>query len=151
MKPKSYRKKSSRRPDKAPKPLAPDPLATQVVRNVLTELPGLLAVAVVDVASGNSLASHTNSPAINPATAATFNAEVVKLKQKAMTALQLSDETIEDILITLSSQLHLLKITENGERFIYLVVNSLDTNLGIAREVLRAQAHQLETHTGLAA
>ncbi|WP_245326210.1 hypothetical protein [Hymenobacter wooponensis] len=151
MKPKSYRKKSSRRPDKAPKPLTPDPFATQVVHNVLAELPGLLAVAVVDVASGASLAAHSNVPTIDPNTAATFNAEVVKHKQKAMAALQLSDETIEDILITLSSQLHLLKLTENGDRFIYLVVNSHDTNLGIAREVLRAQAQQLETHSGLAA
>ncbi|TGD81926.1 hypothetical protein EU557_08915 [Hymenobacter wooponensis] len=122
-----------------------------MVHNVLAELPGLLAVAVVDVASGASLAAHSNVPTIDPNTAATFNAEVVKHKQKAMAALQLSDETIEDILITLSSQLHLLKLTENGDRFIYLVVNSHDTNLGIAREVLRAQAQQLETHSGLAA
>ncbi|SNC76203.1 hypothetical protein SAMN06265337_3266 [Hymenobacter gelipurpurascens] len=151
MKPKSYRKKSSRRPDKAPKPLAPDPYATQVVENVLMELPGLLAVAVVDVASGTSLAAHTNSASINPVTAAIYNAEVVKHKQKALAALQLSDEIIEDILITLSSQLHLLKVTEDGGRFIYLAVNSHDTNLGIAREVLRAQAQQLEAHSGLAA
>lgn len=144
MKPKSYRKKSSRRPDKAPRQLTPNPLAAQVVLNILTELPGLLAVAVVDVESGTSLASHSNSLAINPATAAVYNAEVVKHKQKAMAALQLSDETIEDILITLSSQLHLLKVTEDGGRFIYLAVNAHDTNLGIAREVLRAQAHQLE-------
>lgn len=122
-----------------------------MVHNLLTELPGLLAVAVVDVVSGTSLASHTNSAAINPATAASYNAEVVKHKQKALAALQLSDETIEDILITLSSQLHLLKVTKDGERFIYLAVNAHDTNLGIAREVLRAQAHQLELQSGLAA
>lgn len=141
MKPKSYRKKAPRRPDKLPKP---DPLATLVVQNVLAELPGLMAVAVVDVASGTSLAAHTNSPNIDPGTAAAYNAEVVKHKLKALTALALAGETIEDILITLSSQLHLFQLTGNGGRFIYLVVNAHDTNLGIARAVLRSQVGQLE-------
>jgi len=61
----------------------------------------------------------------------------VKQKQKAMAALKLTDETIEDILISLSSQIHLLKLNKQGNKFIYLVVSSRDTNLAIAREVLR--------------
>lgn len=54
-----------------------------------------------------------------------------------MAALKLTDETIEDILISLSSQIHLLKLNKQGNKFIYLVVSSRDTNLAIAREVLR--------------
>ncbi|MBT9393164.1 hypothetical protein KLP40_08305 [Hymenobacter sp. NST-14] len=113
--------------------------AGKVVQDIINDLPGLVAVAVVDTNSGMSLASHSNSPGINPDTAAAYNTEVVKQKQKAMTALKLTDEKIEDILITLSNQIHLLKITENN-KFIYLVVNSRDTNLAIAREVLRSHA-----------
>jgi predicted regulator of Ras-like GTPase activity (Roadblock/LC7/MglB family) len=112
--------------------------AGKVVQEILNDLPGLMAVAVVDVTSGMSLASHTNVPNINPDTAAAYNTEVVKQKQKAMTALKLQGESIEDILITLSNQIHLLKLTEAGNKFIYLVVNSRDTNLAIAREVLRS-------------
>ena len=56
-----------------------------------------------------------------------------------MAALKLTDEKLEDILITLSNQIHLLKLTNNN-KFIYLVVNSKDTNLAIAREVLRSHA-----------
>lgn len=112
--------------------------AGKVVQEILNDLPGLMAVAVVDVTSGMSLASHTNVPSINPDTAAAYNTEVVKQKQKAMTALKLQGESIEDILITLSNQIHLLKLTEAGNKFIYLVVNSRDTNLAIAREVLRS-------------
>ncbi|WP_158022717.1 hypothetical protein [Hymenobacter coccineus] len=48
-----------------------------------------VAVAVADTTSGMSLASHSNSPAINPDTAAAYNTEVVKQKQKAMAALKL--------------------------------------------------------------
>ena len=117
--------------------------AGKVVQDVLNDLPGLVAVAVVDVTSGMALASHSNSPNINPETAAAYNTEVVRQKQKAMAALKLTSETIEDILITLTTQLHLLKLTPNGNKFIYLVVNSRETNLAIAREVLRATADQL--------
>ena len=117
--------------------------AGKVVDGVLSDLPGLLAVAVVDMGSGMSLASHSNSPSINPDTAAAYNTEVVKQKQKAISALKLTSENIEDILFTLSNQLHLIRLASNGAKFIYLVVNSRDTNLAIAREVLREHASQL--------
>ncbi|RSK46335.1 hypothetical protein [Hymenobacter perfusus] len=116
--------------------------AGKVIQEILNDLPQLVAVAVVDTNSGMSLASHTNSPSINPDTAAAYNTEVVKQKQKAMAALKLTGEVIEDILITLSNQIHLLKLAENN-KFIYLVVNSRDTNLAIAREVLRNHAAAL--------
>ncbi|RAK68154.1 hypothetical protein [Hymenobacter edaphi] len=117
--------------------------AGKIVQNVIDELPTLMAIAVVDVTSGMSLASHTNSPNINPDTAAAYNTEVVKQKQKAMSALKLTGETIEDILITLSNQLHLIKLNNTGNKFIYLVVNQRDTNLAIAREVLRSHSSAL--------
>lgn len=117
--------------------------AGQAVQNILNDLPGLLAVAVVDISSGMSLASHTNSN-INPDTAAAYNTEVVKQKQKAIGALKLQDEAIDDILITLSNQLHLLKLVNGGKKFIYLVVNPRDTNLAIAREIVRAQTDLLK-------
>ena len=112
--------------------------AGQAVQNILNDLPGALAVAIVDISSGMTLASHTNS-SINPETAAAYNTEVVKQKQKAMQALKLQGENIEDILITLTNQLHLIKLVDDSRKFIYLVVNSRDTNLAIAREVLRSQ------------
>jgi predicted regulator of Ras-like GTPase activity (Roadblock/LC7/MglB family) len=117
--------------------------AGQAVQNILNDLPGLLAVAVVDISSGMSLASHTNST-INPDTAAAYNTEVVKQKQKAISALKLQGEGIDDILITLTNQLHLLKLVNDGKKFIYLVVNPRDTNLAIAREVVRGQADLLK-------
>ena len=113
--------------------------AGQAVQNILNDLPGLLAVAVVDISSGMALASHSNVASLNPETAAAYNTEVVKQKFKAMGALKLKDEAIDDILITLTNQLHLIKLVADSKKFIYLVVNTRDTNLAIAREVLRAQ------------
>jgi hypothetical protein len=117
--------------------------AGKAIETILNDLPGLMAVAVVDISSGMALASHSNSPSINPETAAAYNTEVVKQKQKAISALKLTNESIEDILITLTNQLHLLKLNSTGTKFIYLVVNSRETNLAIAREVLRSSVDQI--------
>ncbi len=117
--------------------------AGKAVDAIITDLPSLVAVAVVDINSGMALASHSNSPSLNPETAAAYNTEVVKQKQKAMSALKLTGEKIEDILITLSSQSHLLKLNSAGNKFIYLVVNSRETNLAIAREVLRTHVEEI--------
>ncbi|HEX8656572.1 MAG TPA: hypothetical protein VF690_03520 [Hymenobacter sp.] len=118
--------------------------AGQAVQNIIDDLPQLIAVAIVDVNSGMCLASHSNSPTINPETAAAYNTEVVKQKQKAMGALKLSGERINDILITLTNQFHLINLLDDGKKFIYLAVNQRDTNLAIAREVLRQQAEILK-------
>jgi hypothetical protein len=114
-----------------------------IVQNILDQMPSLIAVAIVDINTGMSLASHSNNSAINPDSAAAYNAEVVKQKQKAMAALKLSGESLDDILITMSSQIHLLKIIGNSGKFIYLAANSRDTNLAIARELLREQSSLL--------
>ncbi|WP_460676751.1 hypothetical protein [Hymenobacter coalescens] len=118
--------------------------AGQAVQNILADLPQLLAVAIVDTTSGMTLASHSNSPSLNPETAAAYNTEVVKQKQKAMAALKLQGEQIDDILISLTNQLHLINLIDGGKKFIYLAVNARDTNLAIAREVVRAQVELLK-------
>ncbi|WP_046244429.1 hypothetical protein [Hymenobacter terrenus] len=118
--------------------------AGQAIQNIINDLPQLLAVAIVDTQSGMAMASHSNSLTLNPETAAAYNTEVVRQKQKAMTALKLTDEVIDDILITLTNQIHLINLVDGGKKFIYLAVNSRDTNLAIAREVLRQQADILK-------
>jgi hypothetical protein len=101
------------------------------------DLPELVAVSVIDVKSGELLATHHVSGKLNPAKAAGFNAEVIRQKQKAIAALGLETETIEDILVTLKTQWHLMRLLQGERQFIHLIVNTRDTNLGIAREVVR--------------
>ena len=117
--------------------------AGKTVQEIIDSLPSLMAVAVVDIQSGMALASHSNVASLNPETSAAYNTEVVKQKQKAMTALKLQGEKIEDILMTLTNQMHLIKLTDDGKKFIYLVANSRDTNLAIARDVMRQGAEML--------
>ncbi|MFD1468813.1 hypothetical protein ACFQ48_11310 [Hymenobacter caeli] len=124
-------------------PAVPGPLRAQAaatVAAVRAALPELLAVAVIDIESGQALAAHSNTPRLDPAKAAPHNAEVVRQKRRALLALALPDEKIEDILITLRGQIHLLRISRDDKRLLYLVVSPLDTNLAIARGVLQAHS-----------
>ena len=114
--------------------------AAATVEAVQAALPELLAVAVIDIESGQALATHSNVPSFSPAKAAPHNAEVVRQKRRALEALSLSNEKIEDILITLREQLHLLRVSSDNQRLLYLAVSTHDTNLAIARHVLRAHS-----------
>ena len=116
--------------------------AKQAVKEILDELPTLLAVAVVETETGMPLASHSNLADFDIETAAAYNTEVVKQKLRAVQALKLN-QTVQDILLTLTDQLHLLKLSADGGKFIYLAVNAADTNLAMARQVLKSQASVL--------
>lgn len=110
----------------------------QTIKEILEELPTLLAVAVVETETGMPLASHSNLADFDIDTAAAYNTEVVKQKLKAIKALNLN-QTVQDILLTLTDQLHLIKLSPTGDKFIYLAVNSRDTNLAVARQILKGQ------------
>ena len=111
---------------------------------VAQELPDLLAVSVINLKSGELLATRHVTGKSNPAKAAAYNAEVIKQQQQAIEALGLAgEESIEDILVTLNSQWHVLRLLPGNRYFIHLMVGMRVTNLGIAREVLR-------THTAAA-
>jgi len=112
----------------------------QAIEGILANVPGTIAVSVVDLNSGMSLGSHSTSPSFDPDTASAYNAEVIKQQQKALSALQLEHEKIEDILVSLGDQLHLLKLIGNGYYFLFLAVSTKHTNLAIARTVLRKYA-----------
>lgn len=110
----------------------------QAVKEILEALPTLLAVAVVETETGMPLASHSNLADFDIETAAAYNTEVVKQKLKAIQALKLN-QTVQDILLTLTDQLHVIKLSPTGDKFIYLAVNSRDTNLAVARQILKSQ------------
>lgn len=114
------------------------------LRHLLDELPDLLMAAVVDVSTGKPLASYTVDRGLRPAVVAGFNAEAVRQIQAMVAAQQMTSESVEEMLFTLHSQLHLLCLAPSGQRFVYLAVDSRDTNLGIARAVMRGSIQLLE-------
>ncbi|TPG38716.1 hypothetical protein [Flavobacterium pectinovorum] len=112
-----------------------------------TNVNGFIAVAVTEIESGLSFGNLTVDPGFDPELAAAYNLEVVKAKLSAVKALNLNQE-IEDILITLSNQIHIIDISPNKKFMIYLAADSTKANLGMTRAILRK--HKLELEKNLA-
>jgi hypothetical protein len=102
---------------------------------VKKNIPGYIAVAVTEIKSGISYFSDSAVATFDPELASAFNLEVVKAKLNAISALGL-DQNIDDIMITLSNQIHIIDISENNEYFIYLAVDSNKANLGMTKALL---------------
>ncbi|MFG4004361.1 hypothetical protein ACHRV1_03330 [Flavobacterium aquidurense] len=112
-----------------------------------TNVNGFIAVAVTEIESGLSFGNLTVDPGFDPELAAAYNLEVVKAKLSAVKALNLNQD-IEDILITLSNQIHIIDISPNKKFMIYLAADASKANLGMTRAVLRK--HKLELEKNLA-
>ena len=104
------------------------------LENLLTA-DGALCAAVVDSGSGMMLGAIGTG--VDLEVAAAGNTEVVRAKLKTMRALGLND-SIEDILITLGKQYHLLRPMAQKEGvFIYYVLDKAKSNLALARRKLQ--------------
>lgn len=101
----------------------------------LMEIDGCLGCCIVDSNSGMMLGA-AGGGSMNLEVAAAGNTEVVRSKRKTMKALALNDQ-IEDMLITLGKQYHLIRpLSTNDALFIYVVLDKTKANLAMARHQL---------------
>ena len=97
----------------------------------LMTLDGTMCAALVDSSSGMILGSIGSG--VDLEVAAAGNTEVVRAKAKTMRALGLND-VIEDILITLGKQYHIIRPCSRKEGvFLYFVLDKQRSNLAMAR------------------
>jgi len=101
---------------------------------------GAMGVALVDYGSGMALGSLGDGAEIDLNVAAAGNTDLVRAKMRTMEMLNLHDNDIEDILISLTTQYHLIRplTTQSGRGlFLYLALNRGRANLAMARHQLR--------------
>jgi hypothetical protein len=113
------------------------------IETALTEamtIDGALGVCLVDWESGMSLGALGGGKYLDLEVAAAGNTEVVRAKMRTMESLRLNDQ-IEDILITLGKQYHVIRLLKNSRQeqglFLYLVLDRNKSNLALARLTLK--------------
>ena len=101
---------------------------------------GALGVALVDWESGMSLGALGGGKYLDLEVAAAGNTEVIRAKMRTMESLRLND-SIEDILITLTKQYHIIRLLKSAaggqNMFLYLVLDRSKANLALARHNLK--------------
>lgn len=116
------------------------------LKEAATTIDGVLGVALVDYESGMALGTIGGSKELDLSVAAAGNTDVVRAKVRTMEMLGLKDE-IEDILITLGSQYHLIRLRRgrgSAGLFLYLALDKGRANLAMARHQLKKIESELE-------
>ena len=107
---------------------------------------GAIAVAVVDWTSGMALGTAGGGFGFDVGVAAAASTEVLRAKLRTLEMLGM-EQGIEDILVTLDTQYHLMRpITSPDGRglFLYLALHRDRANLAMARHRLRVIEQQLD-------
>jgi len=101
-------------------------------------LEGALGAALVDYESGMMLGAVGGGHTLNLEIAAAGNTDVVRAKARTLEALGVR-EGIEDILITIDRQYHIIRLLSRGgsQLFLYLALDRTRANLALARHRLR--------------
>ena len=110
-----------------------------VIQNSLDaamKINGAVGVALVDFTTGMCLGS-VGGGGLDLELAAAGNTEVVRAKKNIRDQLGIK-ENIEDILISLEHQYHLIRMSKNSKNiFYYLVLDRDKANLALARMTLK--------------
>jgi len=109
--------------------------------NQALKIDGCLGAALVDFESGMCLGMAGN-PGFDLELAAAGNTEVVRAKKKIRDKLGLRDK-IDDILISLTSQYHLIRMVGTA-MFMYIVLDRSKSNLAMARKELETIEKNLD-------
>lgn len=103
----------------------------EVLDKLAVDASGFIAASLVDLDSGMTLAVKSARSDFDLTAASAYNSELVKQKLKIMRTLGLTG-TIEDMMISLTDQIHLVKLI-GPSTFLYLAVDKKQSNLAIVR------------------
>ena len=115
--------------------MATEKQLNDVLEKIQSDVNGFIAASLVDLDSGMTLAVKTVRSDFDLTAASAYNSELVKQKLKIMKTLALSG-TIEDMMISLTDQIHIIKLMNPGT-FLYLAVDKKASNLAIVRTAVQ--------------
>jgi hypothetical protein len=107
----------------------------EMIDKIEADVSGVIATAAVDLESGMTLAAKTNRSDFDLTVASAYNSELVKQKLKIMRALGLKSD-LEDMVLTLTDQIHVIKLFPGSAAFLYLAADRGSTNLAILRSAV---------------
>ncbi|MCD7442701.1 hypothetical protein K4B79_31350 [Streptomyces lincolnensis] len=116
------------------------------LKEMMAGVEGSLGAAVVDYTSGMALGTLGGGKDLDLNVAAAGNTDVIRAKGRTMEQLGLKGQ-IEDVLITLDRQYHLIRLVQgrNGNGlFLYLVLDKARANLAMARHQLKRVEEVIE-------
>ena len=109
----------------------------------IMDIAGAVGAAIVDYENGMTLGT-IGGRNLDMELAGSGNTEVVRAKKNIIHDLGI-DEEIQDILISLTDQYHLIRMCDNHENvFIYLAIDRSEGNLGLARRTIDKIDQQLD-------
>ena len=106
----------------------------ETFERIASDIPGFIAASLVDLESGMTLGARSTRNDFDLTAASAYNSEMVKQKLKIMRTLNLRT-TLEDMLLTLGDQIHLIKLV-TPTSFVYLAADRSSTNLAIVRNAV---------------
>lgn len=107
-----------------------------VLEQIAEGVSGFIGASIVDLESGMPLATKATRD-FDLDVASAYNSELVKAKLNTMRLLNLTG--LEDMLLTLESQLHLIKLV-GTDSFIYVAADRQSTNLALLRSAVNRAA-----------
>lgn len=121
--------------------MATEKQLNDTLEKIATDANGFIAASLVDLDSGMTLAIKASRTDFDLTAASAYNSELVKQKLKIMRTLGLTG-TIEDMLITLTDQIHLVKLV-GPNTFLYLAVDKKQSNIALVRSAVNKHANAL--------
>lgn len=114
---------------------------SDVLERIQNDANGFIAASLVDLDSGMTLAVKSLRSDFDLTAASAYNSELVKQKLKIMRTLGLTGG-IEDMLISLTDQIHLVKLV-GPNTFLYLAVDKKQSNIAIVRTAVNKHLNGL--------
>lgn len=114
-----------------------DEAGTHLLAHLRTALPTVQMLALAETATGILLgADHSgSSPAEAPRAAVAHYARLIRTKQQAVSAPQRPGEQMQEMILTLTDEVHFVRLIRGGAHLLYAVAPR-DLGIGVLRQAI---------------